>query len=208
MFNLICMNINCKRFLFCVVFLLLSSKNFLFSQSYDPLHPPDTYQNQDNPYYWKNRLPYAGYWQQDVYYKIIATLNDSTDIITGNLQLTYSNNSHDTLAFVYFHLYQNAFQPGSYLDNLTKNNSGNPKWGKYEKQKLGTILESLIVIDGENNYDAKTELDNTILKVFLKNPLLPQTKINFAIKFKTYFDSGSERRRMKKFIPSGRIQTL
>ncbi|MFI5218330.1 MAG: M1 family aminopeptidase [Bacteroidia bacterium] len=196
------MKIYCKRFLFCIVFLLLSYKSFLFSQSYDPLHSPNTYQNQDNPYYWKNRPPHADYWQQDVYYKIEASLNDSTDIIKGNLRLTYSNNSPDTLTFVYFHLYQNAFQPGSYLDNLTKNNSGNPQWGKYESQKLGTVIESLKIIEGENSFEAKTELDNTILKVFLKNSLLPQAKINFVIKFKTYFDSGSERRRMKKFNPS------
>jgi hypothetical protein len=24
------------------------------------------YQSSDNPYYWKNRKPYEGYWQQDV----------------------------------------------------------------------------------------------------------------------------------------------
>lgn len=196
------MEINCKNFLICI-FLLPATLTSLFSQSYDPLHPPDTYQNIDNPYYWKNRPPYPGYWQQDVYYNIHAKIDDVKDVIDGNLELTYQNNSPDTLTFVYFHLYQNAFQPGSYLDDLTKNNKGNPKWGKYETQKLGTVIENLTIEDGAKSYETKTELDNTILKVYLKEPLLPKSKIKFLIRFKTYFDTGSERRRMKKFSASG-----
>ena len=45
----------------------------------------------------------------------------------------------------------------------------------------------------------ETLLDNTILKVNLIEPLLPNEKINFEIKFKTYFDSGEVRRRMKSY---------
>jgi hypothetical protein len=46
--------------------------NLSFGQAYDALNKPNTYRNSDNPYYWKNRSPYAGYWQQDVYYQIKA----------------------------------------------------------------------------------------------------------------------------------------
>ena len=76
--------------------------------------------------------------------------------------LTYWNNSRDDLDFVYFHLYQNAFQPGSYYDDLQKQNGVNPKYGKYESQGLGTIVEN-IKVDG---IDVKSELDNTVLKVY------------------------------------------
>ncbi len=71
----------------------------------------ERYTSSENSYYWKNRKPYNGYWQQDVYYQIKATLDDQTDIISGQEQLTYRNNSPDTLSFVFFHLYQNAFVP-------------------------------------------------------------------------------------------------
>jgi len=181
---------------------MLLNKN-LFSQSFDALHPPDTYRNADNPYYWKNRPPYPGYWQQDVSYTIKAKIDDAENIIDGNLELTYWNNSPDTLTFVYFHLYQNAFQPGSYLDNLTKNNDVKPRWGKYESQKLGTVIGNLMVNDGGKSYETKTELDNTILKVYLKDPLIPGSQVKFSIRFKTYFDTGSERRRMKVFNVNG-----
>ncbi len=193
----------CKTFLIFFIFLWSGQNQNLYSQSFDASHPPNTYQNKDNPFYWKNRPPYPGYWQQDVYYNLKAKIDDAKDIIDANLELTYWNNSPDTLTFVYFHLYQNAFQPGSYLDNLTKNNGVKPKWGKYESQKLGTVISSLRLNDGVKTYEAKTELDNTILKVYLNEPMLPGTEIKFLISFKTYFDSGSERRRMKKFITNG-----
>ena len=65
--------------------------------------PSNTYQSTSNEFYWKNRKPYEGYWQQDVHYTINAELNDSTDIITGKAQLAYTNNSPDALTFVFFH---------------------------------------------------------------------------------------------------------
>ncbi len=173
-----------------------------YAQNYDPLHKPNTYRNTDNPQYWKNRLPYEGYWQQDVHYIIKAGIDEKTDIIDGALELTYWNNSPDELTYVFFHLYQNAFQPGSYYDNLQKNNDVNPRYGKYEKQKLGTVIEEISTgrdaITGVST-DLKTELDNTILQEYLPQPLISGDSISFNIKFKTYFDNGGVRRRMKIF---------
>ncbi len=126
------------------------------------------YNSISNPFYWKNRKPYNGYWQQDVAYKIKATIDEKLDIIDGIETLIYTNNSPNTLDFVFFHLYQNAFQPGSYLDNLTKNNKVKTQWGSYEVQKLGTVISSL----KQNRQQLKTEMDNTILKsVFSTTPL-------------------------------------
>src|SRR6185295_18450669 len=100
-----------------------------------------------------------------------------TDIITGNEQLTYYNNSPDTLTYVYFHLYQNAFQPESYLDKLTRSNGINPHYSKYEQEKLGTVVE---FVKQESN-DLKMELDNTILKVYLSKPLYSGSSVSFNI---------------------------
>ena len=169
-------------------------------QNYDPNSPPNTYRSSENPYYWQNNLPFPSYWQQDVHYKINATIDDSLDIIDcDNLELTYWNNSPDTLYYVYFHLYQNAFTPQSYLTNNYKNNGKNVSFGRYEKQGLGTVIESLLV----NGQKVDTILDNTILKVFLPEPLAPNTAVLFNMKFKSYFDTGSLRRRMKIFSHDG-----
>lgn len=153
-----------------------------------------------NPYYWKNRKPNAAYWQQDVWYTIQAELNDKTEIITGKETLLYSNNSPDTLTELYFHLYQNAFQPESYYSQLGEANKVNYTYGKYEGQKLGTTISSLTV----NNAVVVYTIDNTIMKVTLAKPMLPNTDIEIKIDFKTYFDNkGTMRRRMKTFEHDG-----
>jgi aminopeptidase N len=167
----------------------------LKKEKYNPLSKPNTYQNTDNPNYWKNKMPHAAYWQQDVYYNIKAKIDEETDIISATEKLTYTNNSPDELDVVYFHLYQNAFQPDSYLEELQFQNGKNPKYGEYEAQKLGTIIDNITV----NGITVKTELDNTILKVYLPNPLKNNSSITFNIEFKTYFDSGDLRRRMAIF---------
>ncbi|MFM7022798.1 MAG: M1 family metallopeptidase [Flavobacteriales bacterium] len=181
------------RFLYFIIALIIPATGI--SQIYDPLHPPNSYRNATNPEYWKNRKPYEGYWQQDVHYTIQAKLDERTHIISGKEFLTYWNNSPDSLNFVYFHLYQNAFQPGSYYDNLLKENGYPTRYGQYEASKKGTEIVS-IKINGEL---VKTELDNTILKVFLPEAIKAGGKAAFEIEFKTYFDSGSSRRRMKLF---------
>ncbi len=169
-------------------------------QQYDPLHAPNSYRSAENPNYWKNRPPFEGYWQQDVHYTIKARIDEKTDIIAGEERLEYWNNSPDELTFVFFHLYQNAFQPGSYYDNLQENNLRKQRYGRYESVAKGTEIEKLTV-DGQ---PVKTELDNTLLKVWLPKPLKPGEKVAFNIRFKTYFDGeGNVRRRMKTFNAFG-----
>lgn len=158
-----------------------------------------TFRSASNPMYWKNKMPYAGYWQQDVAYKIKATIDEGSDIVGGEEHLTYYNNSPDTLYFVYFNLYQNAFQPGSYLDDLQRHNDVKPKYGRYEKKQEGTLIDKI----ESNDEPLRTQLDNTVMKVFLTRPLAPNQSVTFDINFRTFFDAGSTRRRMKKYKAYG-----
>ncbi|HEY4797860.1 MAG TPA: M1 family peptidase, partial [Bacteroidia bacterium] len=99
----------------------------------------------------------------------------------------------------YFHLYQNAFQPGSYYDKMTRENGVKPRYGKYEAQKKNEEIISL----KSNGLELKREADNTVVKVFLSKPLLPNDSVKFAIDFNSYFDNGTQRRRMKMFYTYG-----
>ena len=157
------------------------------------------YRSSANSLYWANRKPYTGYWQQDVYYKINASINENTDILDGYEELTYYNNSPNDLEYVYFHLYQNAYQPGSYFDNLYLTNGNKPDYGHYESQGLGIQIEQITI----NNVDVKTELDNTILKVFLPQSLKSGESITFKIKFKTFFDIEASWRRLRVYNAYG-----
>jgi hypothetical protein len=173
---------------FFLVFIFLPV--FLFSQN-----EYIDYRSVTNPMYWKNRKPYEGYWQQDVHYNIKAEINDSTDIITAHEELTYWNNSPNDLTIVYFHLYSNAQNKDSYLSDLYKNNNYKLNYSKYREKNLGTTVNKISI----KGVDLKTELDNTVLKVYLPRALLSGESITFDIDFNTYFDKEVIRNRMKTF---------
>src|ERR1041385_6771462 len=61
------------------------------------------------------------YWQQRVEYTMNVNLNTTNHQFDGDQKLVYYNNSPDTLSKVYYHLYFNAFQPGSMMDVRSRN---------------------------------------------------------------------------------------
>jgi len=178
-----------------LILLAILATSHTASAQYNPLSPPNTFRSADNPLYWQNREHATDYWQQDVHYRIAANVDEQTDIISATMELSYWNNSPDTLHEVFFHLYQNAFQPGSYHDLLDGAQGKKNRFGKYEAEGKGTEVISMSV----NGKEAKQELDNTILRIIPTEPILPNSKTEFKFEFKTYFDQGSMGRRMKKF---------
>ena len=56
------------------------------------------------------------YWQQHVDYKMTVSMDVNSYQYKGKQELVYTNNSADTLRRVFYHLYNNAFQPGSEMD--------------------------------------------------------------------------------------------
>ncbi len=166
------------------------------------------YRSAGNPHYWKNKMPAPGYWQQDVHYRIRAALNDTAERIDGKMELVYYNNSPDTLRQVFFHLYQNAFQPESYLDKLFASNKVKPQWGPYEAQKLGTRVNMIACTHGSDLRQTFIRLtpwfDNTVMGMNLPFNLNPGDSMVFRLDFNTWFDRGSVRRRMKVYdVDSG-----
>jgi hypothetical protein len=57
--------------------------------------------------------PGSEYWQQRVDYFIRATLDTAAKRISGTESIRYTNNSPDTLRFIWLQLDQNLFRPGS-----------------------------------------------------------------------------------------------
>ncbi|MEX0314450.1 MAG: M1 family peptidase, partial [Allomuricauda sp.] len=58
----------------------------------------------------------TAYWQQHVDYTMDVQMDVKTFQYQGTQKLVYTNNSPDELNRVYYHLYFNAFQPGSEMD--------------------------------------------------------------------------------------------
>src|SRR5690606_14935597 len=59
-------------------------------------------------------------WQQTVKYTMDVDVDVKSNLIHGKQQLIYNNNSPDVLDIVFYHLYWNAFQPGSSMDNRSR----------------------------------------------------------------------------------------
>ncbi len=137
-------------------------------------------------------------WQQDVDYTITAQLFPKEFKIEAKQTLIYTNNSPDTLKKVYFHLYLNAFQTGSYMDIKGRTmgdydlvDLAEKEWGKQEIKVLK--------VDGQEVTDFK--IDNTILELDLPEPLLPGGKVEFYIEFtdQVPVDGGRMGRRGKHY---------
>ena len=141
--------------------------------------------------------PNACYWQQHVDYKMEVSMDVKTYRYTGTQQLVYTNNSPDTLRRVFYHLYNNAFQPGSEMDaRLQSISDPDNRMVKSFKSGDKTIKESCIapLKPEEIGYlkifnfkqdvvDAKNIVEGTILTVDLAKPLLPGQSATFTMQF-------------------------
>jgi hypothetical protein len=165
----------------------------LAAQRFDDKRPPNTYRNADNPHYWRNRPPHPGYWQQDVHYLIKARVDDANDLVQGDLTLHYHNNSPDTLHHVFFHLYQEAYVEGSHLQESMEARGADMRRYR-DMDYAGTRIGSLT----QGGRELRQEQDNTVLKVWLNEPLPPDGQATFRITFTTHWAMGLPRR-MKLF---------
>ncbi len=81
-----------------------------------PMSAPDEQRRPDG-------APGQGYWQQRVDYTISATLDTAAKVLKGEESIRYTNNSPDSLGFLWFQMDQNLFQPGSIGSLLNAQNS-------------------------------------------------------------------------------------
>lgn len=141
--------------------------------------------------------PNPGYWQQKVAYKMEVNMDVKTYLYKGNQVLKYTNNSPDTLKRVFFHLYNNAFQPNSPMDARLKTIK-DPDGRMVTKAKVDgkevrvsriaslkpNEIGFLHVLNLKQDGISVTSKEvSTILEVDLAKPLLPNTSTVFTLDF-------------------------
>ena len=127
-----------------------------------------------------------------------VSMNVETYQYKGKQKLVYTNNSADTLRRVYYHLYNNAFQPGSEMDirsqsiadpdarfiKKTKDADGKEvresRIANLKPDEIGYLRISNFKQDGAS---AKTKEVSTILEVDLPKPLFPGKSTTFTLDF-------------------------
>ena len=128
----------------------------------------------------------AQYWQQAVDYTIDVSLDTETALYGGTQKLVYTNNSPETLHKVFYHLYFNAFKPGSEM--AVRQKSGGDKNTRFKVDldsltldQQGYLKVSGLMQDGVLLSPIDSE---TILEVPLHKPILPGESTTFELSFK------------------------
>ena len=133
-------------------------------------------------------------WQQRVKYTMNIDMNVETNRFTGKQKLEYTNNSSDTLSRVFYHLYFNAFQPGSMMDTRSRRQGGingpgsRPDWDQRVKDRIlnlkpDEIGYQKILSLKMNGRPQSFNMQETILEVKLDKPVLPKSKVVFEMDF-------------------------
>lgn len=139
-------------------------------------------------------------WQQRIKYAIDVKMNVSNNRFTGTEKIEYTNNSTDTLDKIFIHLYWNAFQPNSEMDvrsrelgkTILTNRRGQETqdWDSRVKDRISKLSETEIGYDSVdyvkiNGIAQKLVYHETILEVKLDKPVLPKSKTQLDVAFRS-----------------------
>ena len=104
-----------------------------------------------------------------------VTLDSETARYNGTQKLIYTNNSPETHHKVFYHLYYNAFQPGSEMAVRLKNAADKNRRFKVDIDSLTIEQQGFLRVKNltQNGTLVQTEEAETILEVTLNEPLLP-----------------------------------
>ncbi|HTE11484.1 MAG TPA: M1 family metallopeptidase [Chitinophagaceae bacterium] len=134
------------------------------------------------------------YWQQQVNYTIDVTLNDKEHSLDGFEKIIYTNNSPDTIDFIWFHLWPNAYKNDktAFSEQLLINNRTDFYFSR--KEQRGYINRLDFKVNGITAQTADHPQYIDIIKLLLPKPLLPggQVAINtpFHVQLPENFSRG------------------
>ncbi len=130
-------------------------------------------------------FPQCDRWQQRVKYSMDVDLDVRSHRFTGTTTLQYFNNSPDTLREVFFHLYFNAFRPGSEMDVRSRTiEDPDSRVASRIAELLPEEMGELIVENMRQGAKA-VELEHmgTVLRATLAQPLLPGKSTTLTYSF-------------------------
>ncbi|OXA96151.1 M1 family metallopeptidase [Flavobacterium hercynium] len=151
-----------------------------FSQMYDLLATPNMFRTASG-------APGPAYYQQQADYKIDIELDDKNSKLSGSETITYSNNSPDSLEYLWIQLDQNQARANTQtsLAEGEKINQVLPLEGfanKYLRKNLERGFNIEHVKDAKGNM-MSYDINETMMRINLDTPLKPGAKIVLAIKW-------------------------
>ena len=137
---------------------------------------------QGNVYRTASGKPGPEYWQNSADYKLEVTLDEKNHTVSGNVRIQYTNNSPETLDFIWVYLEQNRFTENS-RGTLTTPIMGN----RYSGDVEGGLELSNVSAKTKTGISSKYLITDTRMQLWLDKPLeakggIVELKMNFKFK--------------------------
>lgn len=125
------------------------------------------------------------YWQQQVNYNIAVSLNDEDHTIDALEKIVYTNNSPDTLTFIWFHIWANAYKNDktAFSEQLLQN--GRTDFYFSDEKGKGYTSKLNFKVNDEKAIIASHPQHIDIVKLLLPKPLPPNKSITIETPFHT-----------------------
>jgi hypothetical protein len=158
------------------------------TQVFDPLF----FTHNGNEMRSANGSPGPKYWQNAASYTINATLIEKDTSIRGSVSINYTNNSPDTLNYLWLQLDQNLFKSDSRGTAATPITGDRYDVGKYTK---GDQIESVSVTYMGKSYQIKPIISDTRMQVRLPFVVKPNgDKVNIKVNYSFFIpEHGADR---------------
>ena len=175
-----------------LLFMTILNLGFLLAQNpaneSSPYNPKDFYVSTFSPtagnvYRSAKGIPGPMYWQNSSDYLIHATLSEKDTTVTGDVTITYTNNSPDQLEYLWLQLDQNIFKPDSRAVAVTRYPGDYA--GVLGKTNGGYQIKDVTIKQGEKSYSVKPIISDTRMQIRLNKAMQPKgdqvsIKMNFS----------------------------
>jgi hypothetical protein len=139
--------------------------------SYDPHQLFAEYFNSraGNPFRSANGAPGPMYWQNSANYLIHARLSEKDTSVSGDVTITYTNNSPDKLEYLWLQLDQNIFDPSS--RSVAASPYPEDPFGVIGNDKGGYRITNVTVTHKGKSYKIQPVITDTRMQLRLTSPL-------------------------------------
>ncbi|MBI1225969.1 MAG: peptidase [Bacteroidetes bacterium] len=126
--------------------------------------------------------PGKNYWQNFAAYDLNINFTPATRLVSGTVDIVYTNNSPDTLRKIHFKLYPNIYQKGA------------PRMTPFHPKDIGEGMSiEKITVNGEVQDAGRARAQGTEMDLPIQ-PLAPKSQARFSIDFSYKLNEGSHQR--------------
>lgn len=145
-----------------------------------------------NEYRSASGAPGHAYWQQRADYNISCELDENAKVLSGEEIITYYNNSPDILTYLWLELDENQHHPKNHFsiqgarsvyDDRLDSATNLSLYDEPSERFRGLGVEVLAVL-GEDRQPLSYFINKTLMRIDLKNKLLPKSKVKFVVRWR------------------------